>query len=313
MRRPTRPLALVALALASAAWVACAAKGPPVAATDPTKRQCEREDTFSREIKPGCRAEYVCDVDGHWLSRTPACARADATATALPPPPPPPPVCPATIPVAGTACVGPLTCLASRQCKPDELGGEAYFTCEGGLWRALADKPCVPPCSASVAKTHACGATPYCYSASDACTHEGCWASQWNDGKQGDTPWPCAPPPPPPEPLSPASCKRDAAGQPELAQCKWTVGTMSYCGGAAPPRDMPMSWPGCLCNGCLDDRDCAPGSSCATIPSTSFCTPEARVCVKRAECVGDKRTCAAGCLHDGAGHGGCFSHEPPRP
>ncbi len=310
LKRILRRLGLAAIPLACAAWVACGAKETQVAGSDPSRaRQCEREDTFSREIKPGCRVDYLCDVNGHWTTHTPACAMSAATSLV---PPPAPPACPTTMPTAGTPCEGPLTCGMSRSCPTGDLVGEAYFTCEGGVWRALVDKPCVPPCAAAVAKSHACGATPYCYLAGDACAHAGCWASAWNDGASGQTPWPCAPPAPPPAPPSPESCKREAATNPDLAQCKWTVGTMGYCGGAPPPRDMPRSWPGCLCNGCLEDRDCGAGSTCASIGSTD-CLPAAKVCVKKAECVGDDRTCVGGCLHDGAGHGGCFPHAPPRP
>lgn len=314
MRGLLGSFALVSLPLALfLGGASCAAKGPGPTPEPSKARQCAQFDTFSRELKPGCRAEYLCDVNGHWLSRTPACAMYDAKLPPPPPPPPAPPACPTAIPPVGSPCEGPLTCLMHRQCAANELGGEAYFVCEAGGWRSLSDRPCVPPCSAAVAKSRQCGATAYCYLTDETCAHAGCWASAWNDGTKGDTPWPCAPPEPPPEPPSPASCSRKAAGQQELAQCKWTVGTMSYCGGAAPPRDMPMSWPGCLCNGCVDDRDCAGGSVCASLGSTSYCLPEAKVCVKKAECLGDKRTCAAGCLHDGAGHGGCFPHEPPRP
>src|SRR6185295_10034523 len=41
------------------------------------------------------------------------------------------------------------------------------------------------------------------------------------------------------------------------ARCKWSTGPFRRCGGALPLDDDGRSREGCVCNECVDDRDCS--------------------------------------------------------
>ena len=118
-----------------------------------------------------------------------------------------------------------------------------------------------------------------------------------------------------PAPPSAASCAQQFPS-PQLAGCKWSIGTFARCGGAVPRPGEPTSSPGCVCNGCTHDADCTAksGGRCVDLPGNG-CTPTAKACVYAGDPCSPGGSCAAPshCANDGGGNAVCrkSAGKPP--
>ncbi len=99
------------------------------------------------------------------------------------------------------------------------------------------------------------------------------------------------------------------------AKCRWTFGTYGYCGGMSPSPGDEGGRRGCVCNECLDHRDCTAraGGRCVQFPGMR-CVPPGKGCVYPGEPCASPRACQAPkeCFHDEVGHPTCDVPPPPR-
>jgi len=104
-------------------------------------------------------------------------------------------------------------------------------------------------------------------------------------------------------------------GDARYARCRWSTGMYRYCGGAAPPDGADQPREGCVCNECIQDRDCDArrAGRCLAFPDEKNCGPPAKACVFPGDPCAPPSKCKAPdrCMHDELGHAACS--PPPAP